>query len=42
VGHVAFTIEERKVYKVLMGKLKGKRLLRRLRHRWEDKIKNGS
>jgi hypothetical protein len=28
--------EERKVYKVLVGKPEGKRPLRRLRHRWED------
>jgi hypothetical protein len=30
--------EEREVYKVLVGKLEGKRPLRRLRHRWEDGI----
>jgi hypothetical protein len=34
-GHVAHMVEERKVYKVLVGKPKGKRLLRRPRHRWE-------
>jgi hypothetical protein len=28
--------KERKVYKVLVGKLEGKRLLRRPRRRWED------
>jgi hypothetical protein len=28
--------EERKLYKVLLGKPKGKRPLRRLRHRWEN------
>jgi hypothetical protein len=28
--------EERKVYKVLVGKPEGKSLLGRLRHRWED------
>jgi hypothetical protein len=28
--------EERKVYKVLVGKPEGKRPLERLRHRWED------
>jgi hypothetical protein len=27
------------VYKVLVGKCKGKRPLRRLRHRWEDGIR---
>jgi hypothetical protein len=31
--------EERKVYKVLVGKPKGRRPLGRLRHRWEDGIK---
>jgi hypothetical protein len=31
--------EERKVYKVLAGKFEGKRPLRRLRHRWENRIK---
>jgi hypothetical protein len=30
--------EERKVYKVLVGKLEGKRPLGRPRHRWEDGI----
>jgi hypothetical protein len=30
---------ERKVYKVLVGKPKGKRPLRRQRHRWEDGIR---
>jgi hypothetical protein len=30
--------EERKVYGVLMGKLEGKRLLVRLRHRCKDEI----
>jgi hypothetical protein len=28
--------EEKNVYKVLMGKLEGKRPLGRPRHRWED------
>jgi hypothetical protein len=32
--------EERKVYKVLVGKPEGKRPLGRPRHRWEDQ--NGS
>jgi hypothetical protein len=38
-GHVARVEEERKVYKVLVGKPKGKRALRRPRHRWEDGIR---
>jgi hypothetical protein len=37
--HVARTEEERKVYKVLVGKPKGKRPLRRPRRRWEDGIR---
>jgi hypothetical protein len=36
VGHVACMGEERKVYKVLVGKPEGKRLLRRPRRRWEE------
>jgi hypothetical protein len=31
--------EERKVYKVLVGKPEGKRPLERPRHRWEDGIR---
>jgi hypothetical protein len=31
--------EGRKVYRVLLGKLKGKRPLERPRHRWEDVIR---
>jgi hypothetical protein len=31
--------EERKVYKVLVGKSKGKRPLGRPRHRWEDGVR---
>jgi hypothetical protein len=31
--------EIRNVYKILVGKREGKRLLRRPRHRWEDNIK---
>jgi hypothetical protein len=31
--------EERKVYKVLVGKTEGKRLLARPRRRWEDGIR---
>jgi hypothetical protein len=38
-GHVARMREERKVYKVLVGKPEGKRPLRRPRHRWEDGIR---
>jgi hypothetical protein len=38
-GHVARTGEERKVYKVLVGKPKGKRPLGRPRHTWEDGIR---
>jgi hypothetical protein len=36
---VACIGEERKVYKVLMGKPEGKRPLGRPRHRWEDGIR---
>jgi hypothetical protein len=39
VRHVARTGEERKMYKVLVGKPEGKRPLRRPRHRWEDGIR---
>jgi hypothetical protein len=39
VGHVARMGEERNVYRVLMGKPKGKRPSERPRHRWEDGIK---
>jgi hypothetical protein len=39
VEHVAHMAEERKVYKVLVGKPEIKRPLRRPRHRWEDGIK---
>jgi hypothetical protein len=38
-GHVACMGEERKVYKVLVGKPKGKRPLGRPRCRWEDGIR---
>jgi hypothetical protein len=37
-GHVARMGEKRKVYKVFVGKLEGKRLLGRPRRRWEDGI----
>jgi hypothetical protein len=39
VGHVACVGQERKVYKVLVGKLEGKRPLKRPRHRGEDWIR---
>jgi hypothetical protein len=38
-GHVARMGEERKVYKVFLGKPEGKGPLRRPRHRWEDGIR---
>jgi hypothetical protein len=38
-GHVACMGEERKVYKVLVGKPEEKRPLGGLRHRWDDGIK---
>jgi hypothetical protein len=38
-GHVAHMEEGRKVYKVLVGKPKGKIPLGRPRHRWEDGIR---
>jgi hypothetical protein len=38
-GHVARMGEERKVYKVLVGKPEGKRQLGRPRRRWEDGIR---
>jgi hypothetical protein len=38
-GYVARIGEERKVYKVLVGKPEGKRLLGRPRRRWEDWIR---
>jgi hypothetical protein len=39
VGHVARMGEERKVYKVLVGKPEGKRPLGRPRRRWEDGVR---
>jgi hypothetical protein len=39
VGHVAHMGEGRGVYRVLVGRPKGKRPLGRPRHRWEDNIK---
>jgi hypothetical protein len=38
-GHVACMGEERKVYRILVGKPEGKRPLGRPRHRWEDGIR---
>jgi hypothetical protein len=38
-GHVARMGEDRKVYKVLVGKPEGNRKLGRPRHRWEDGIR---
>jgi hypothetical protein len=38
-GHVARMGEGRGVYRVLIGRPKGKRPLERTRHRWEDNIK---
>jgi hypothetical protein len=38
-GYVAHMGEGRNVYRVLVGKPKGKRPLERPRHRWEDGIK---
>jgi hypothetical protein len=38
-GHVARMGEERNVYRVLMGKPEGKRLLGRPRRGWEDEIR---
>jgi hypothetical protein len=38
-GNVACMEEERKLYKVLVGKPVGKRPLGRPRHRWEDGVR---
>jgi hypothetical protein len=38
-GHVARMGEERKVYRVLVGRPEGRRPLGRLRRRWEDGIR---
>ena len=38
-GHVARMGEMRGAQSVLVGKLEGKRPLKRIRHRWEDNIK---
>jgi len=40
-GHVAHMGERRGIYRVLVGKPEGKRLLGRPRYRWEDNIKMG-
>jgi len=39
VGHVVRIGESRDVYRILVGKLEGKRPLGRPRSRWEDNIK---
>jgi hypothetical protein len=39
VGHVARIGETRNLYKILVGKPEGKRLLERSRRRWVDNIK---
>jgi len=38
-GHVALMGEERGVYRVMVGKLEGKRALERPRRRWVDNIR---
>jgi hypothetical protein len=38
-GHVAVMVEERGVYRILVGKPEGKRPLGRPRRRWEDNIR---
>jgi len=38
-GHVTRMSEERGVYRVLVGKPKGKRPLGRSKHRWVDNIR---
>ena len=37
-GHVACMEERRGIYRVLLGKLEGKKSLGRPRHKWEDNI----
>jgi hypothetical protein len=39
VGHVARIVEKRGLYRVLVGKPKGRRPLGRPRHIWKDNIK---
>jgi hypothetical protein len=41
-GHVGLMGDGRGVYRVLVGKPRGKRSLGRSRDRWEDNIKDGS
>ena len=38
-GHVALMVEERGLYRVLVGKLEGRRPLGRPRRRWADNIR---
>jgi len=38
-GHEVCMVEEKGVYRVLVGKLEGKKPLRRPRHRWVDNIR---
>jgi hypothetical protein len=38
-GHVARTGDERKVYRILVGKAEGTKPLGRPRHRWDDRIR---
>jgi hypothetical protein len=40
-GHVARMGEKRGTYRILAGRLEGRRPLGRPRHRWEDNIKMG-
>ena len=39
VGHLAYMGEERRVYRILLGKPKGRRPLGRPRRRWVDNIR---
>jgi hypothetical protein len=38
-GHIARMVENRNAYRILVGKPKGKRPLRRQRRRWVESIK---
>jgi hypothetical protein len=38
-GAYSMHVEKRNTYRILVGKLEGKRPLGRPRHRWEDNIK---
>jgi len=42
VGHVMRIVERRDVYKVLEGKLEGKRPLGRSRRRYDERARTGS